>query len=364
MSEASPTSSEDFAALADTGRLSAWLDANVPVLGSGPLKISFVHGGTSNVILLLDRGQDLKLILRRPPKVPPPGSEKSVLREARVLTALNGTPVPHPHCFGACAETDIIGAPFYVMERVAGWAAELRDGRIFHRAPFDQAPVEFGIAFAMVDGLVALANVDHIAAGLNDFGKPQNFLERQVDRWQGQLESYSTLYNYQGRDLPGHPYVRDWLRANVPPGFKPGIIHGDVGTPNALFAFDRPARLTALIDWELSTIGDPLIDLAWFCNGLRDEREPDRPVTKSLYNAANFPTRQELARYYAAGTGRDILHFDYYLILAMFKAGCILEYKVAQAAEGILSADTGAFFSRLVLANFAEAEHLARKAGD
>jgi aminoglycoside phosphotransferase (APT) family kinase protein len=157
--------------------------------------------------------------------------------------------------------------------------------------------------------------------------------------------------------------VRDWLRANVPDGFKAGIIHGDVGTPNALFADGPPARLTALIDWELSTIGDPLLDLAWLCNGLRDENEPDRIPGKELYNVRNLPTRQELTRYYAAGTGRDTSCFDYYLILAMFKGGCILEYKVAQSAAGILSKETGELFSRLVLTNFAEAERVARRVG-
>jgi len=348
--------------LADVGRLTAWLDANIPALGDGPLTVTQIHGGTSNVILSLDRGHG-EMILRRPPAVPPPGSERTVLREARVLTALNGTPVPHPHCYGACEDPDVIGAPFYVMERVAGWAAELRDGRIHHRAPFDRPPMEYGIAYAMVDGLVALANVDHVAVGLSDFGKPENFLARQVDRWEGQLQSYGRLYGYAGRDLPGYDHVRDWLRANIPDDFRPGIIHGDVGTPNALFAFERPARLTALIDWELSTIGDPLIDLAWFTNKLRDEAEPDRIDPRALYNTANLPTRQELARYYAAGTGRSLACFDYYCVLALFKGGCILEYKVAQAAAGILPAETGRFFANLVTANFEKAEALCRRAG-
>jgi aminoglycoside phosphotransferase (APT) family kinase protein len=314
------------------------------------------------VILSLDRG-GVAMVLRRPPAVPPPNSEKSVLREARVLTALNGTSVPHPYCFGSCADPTVIGAPFYVMELVGGWAAELRGDRIVHRSPFDRAPYEYGIGYAMVDGLVSLANVDYREVGLDGFGKPDRFLERQVDRWEGQLRSYPDLYGYAGRVLPGYAETVSWLRANVPSSFRAGIIHGDVGTPNALFADGPPARLTALIDWELSTIGDPLIDLAWLCTHLRDERDPEHIPAKALYAAANFPTRQELARYYAAGTGRDISDFDYYLVLAMFKGGCILEYKVAQAAAGILSAETGALFSRLVLANFEESAALVRRAG-
>ena len=343
-------------------RLAGWLDRHLPDLGKGTLRVEQVYGGTSNVIAALDRGGPSHMILRRPPAVPPPGSERTVLREARVLTALNGTPVPHPHCFGACSDADVIGAPFYVMERVPGWAAELREERIFHRAPFDRAPDEAGIAYAMVDGLIALANVDYRAVGLEGFGKPDNFLARQVDRWDRQIRSYPDLYGAEWRELPGFAYARDWLRNNVPDDFRAGIIHGDVGTPNALFAFDRPARLTALIDWELSTIGDPLIDLAWFTGRLRDEDRPDEIEPSVLYNVANFPTRQELARHYASGTGRDLSNFNYYCVLAAYKSGCILEYKVAQSSAGILPRATGIFFDKLVRAGFARAERLARRA--
>lgn len=353
----------DTEQLYDAERLTAWLDTNIPQLGDGPLAVKKIHGGTSNVILSLDRGGGETMLLRRPPPVAPPGSERTALREARVLTALNGTPVPHPYCHGVCEDAAVIGQPFYVMELVKGWAAELRDEHIYHKAPFDGPPSEYGIAYAMVDGLIALANVDYKAVGLEGFGKPDNYLERQVDRWEGQLNSYARLYDYPGRKIPGYELTRDWLRANVPDSFKAGILHGDVGTPNALFADDRPARLTALIDWELSTIGDPLLDLAWFTNALRDEATPDVVPAKSLYNSQNWPTRQEMARYYSAGTGRDIKDFDYYAILAMYKGGCILEYKVAQAAAGILTPATGTFFSRLVLENFAYAETLIRRLG-
>ncbi len=314
-------SGDDLTGLVDTPRLTAWLDANSPALGTGPLTVAKIHGGTSNVILSLDRGSG-PMILRRPPVVPPPGSEKSILR---------------------------------------GWAAELRDGKIYNRAPFDTAPLEAGIAYAMVDGLIALAKVDFKAVGLADFGHPENYLERQVDRWERQIKSYKALYDHDWRELPGYAVARDWLRSNIPDDFTPGIIHGDVGTPNALFAFDQPARLTALIDWELSTIGDPLIDLAWFTNKMRDEEAPDRIDPDALYPIANFPTRQQLARHYATGTGRDLANFDYYCVLALFKGGCILEYKIAQAAAGILSAETGRFFDRLVRGNFARAEELVRR---
>ena len=348
------------AALIDIPNLTGWLDQHIPELGDGPLNAKMIHGGMSNVIFSLNRGRHT-IILRRPPAVPPPGSGKTVLREARVLNALNGTRVPHPRCYGSCDEPKVIGAPFYVMELVPGWPAELRGNRIYYRAPFDRMPYEYRIPFAVADGLVELANIDYRAVGLEDFGRPDRYLERQVDRWANQLASYGKLYNYPGRELPGYKLTEQWLRANTPKNFQAGIIHGDIGTPNMLFAPDPPARLNALIDWELSTIGDPLIDLAWFCGGLRDERLPDETFEDSLSDPTHWPTRQQLALYYAAGTGRDISNFDYYLVLARFKAGCILEYKVAQAAAGILSQQVGEFFSAIVLKTFAKAAELIRK---
>ncbi|CAN7468782.1 phosphotransferase family protein [Phenylobacterium sp. LjRoot219] len=333
-----------LAELVDVPRLAEWLDVHVPQLGSGPLAAELIHGGFSNVVISLDRGGPETMVLRRPPTVPPPGSERTVLREARVLAALDGTPAPHPRCYGVCDDDAVIGAPFYVMERVSGWSGKVVDRKVQHQAPFDRMPFEYGIPFAITDALVALANVDYRAVGLGDFGKPDGFLERQVDRWASQLASYKGRYGYAGRDLPGYAEVEGWLRASTPKGFRSGILHGDIGTTNMMFRPDPPVRIVALLDWELSTIGDPLIDLAWFSNGLRDERMPDTPVD-SVQGSVHWPSRQEIARYYAAGTGRDMSEFDYYLVLAQFKAGCIMEYKVAQAAAGKLPKDVGEFFS-------------------
>lgn len=347
--------------LVDIPRLSAWLDDNLPALGDGPLQAGLLHGGYSNVVITLNRGGET-VVMRRPPAVPPPGSERTVLREARVLSALAGTDVPHPRCYASCADAELIGAPFYVMEKVDGWSGQVVDRKIQHRAPFDRMPYEYRIPFAVVDALVALANVDHEAVGLADFGKPGHYLERQVDRWSQQLASYKERYDYPGRELPGYSEVEEWLRGNTPAEYKPGIIHGDIGTPNMLFADAPPARLNALIDWELSTIGDPLIDMGGFCSGLRDEREPDM-VPDSMHDSRHWPTRQELARYYAAGTGRDISHFDYYLVLARFKAGCVMEYKVAQAAAGKLDKAVGAWFADIVSDCFSSAAEHVRKYG-
>ncbi|MEJ6009876.1 phosphotransferase family protein [Novosphingobium aquae] len=333
--------------LAPIGPLTDWLNANVPELGKGPLQTAILSGGTSNVVLTLDRGEG-PMVLRRPPAVPPPGAEKGVLREARILTALGQTDVPHPRCYGSCDDPEVIGGRFYVMEMVKGWAPNLRDEKIFNEPPFDRMPYIYGIPFAIVDGLIKLANVDHEAIGLGDYGKPGKFLERQVDRWVGQLRSYPEKYaGYEARAFAGFAETEEWLRANIPAKESTGIIHGDVGTPNMMFHHGPPPRLAAMIDWELSTIGDPMIDMGWFTGGLRDEDDPEKEFPTALQDPNLFPTKQELARYYCAGTGRDFRDFEYLSVLAKFKSGCLLEYKVAAAEAGHLPKDVGRFFARI-----------------
>ena len=351
----------DLAALADIPRLTDWLDANIPQLGKGPLTTELLHGGTSNVVLTLNRGGET-MVLRRPPAVPPPGAERGVMREARVLTALNQTDVPHPICYGTCEDPDVIGMPFYVMEKVDGWAGNLRGEKIHNEPPFDRMPYEYGLNYAIVGGLVQLANVDYKAIGLETFGKPDNFLERQVDRWASQLASYPERYEgYERRHLEGYDEVEAWLRANARPTTHVGIIHGDVATTNMMFHHGPPARLAAMIDWELSTIGDPMLDMGWLCGGLRDERFPDMERANSLIDVNNSPTKQALAQYYCAGTGRDIADFDYFCVLAGFKIGCVIEYKVAQAAAGILPKETGEFFRKSVDGGFRRNAEFVRR---
>lgn len=350
----------DLDDIAPAGPLTEWLDANVQQLGSGPLERKIISGGTSNIVLSVDRGEG-EMVLRRPPAMPPPGAERGVLREARVLTALNQTDVPRPECYGSCEDPDVIGMPFYIMEMIKGWAPNLRDGTIYYEEPFDKMPYQYGISFAIVDGLIRLANVDYKAIGLEGFGKPDNFLERQVDRWAGQLASYKERYGYEGRYLEGYDVVEKWLRDNVRPTRHPGILHGDVGTPNMMFEWGPPARLAAMIDWELSTVGDPMIDMGWFCGGMHDERFPDLSTASGLHNPDHSPTKQELARYYCAGTGRDIGELDYYLVLASFKSGCILEYKVAQAEAGQLPKETGRWFADIVESNFKKNAEFVRR---
>ena len=322
----------DIESVIDRDALTAWLDTHAPQLGAGSLEVQFLHGGTSNIILTIDRG-GVPAVLRRAPSVPPPNSEKAIAREARLLKALNGTQVPHPYLHGCCNDTTVLGTPFYVMEKVDGWAPELTSAGCKYPAAFDNADARREIGFAAIDALADLALVDHRAIGLEDFGQPGDFLSRQVDRWLRQLRSYPERYpEYHPRQLPGLSAVTTWLREHLPARRREGIVHGDYGPPNILFASERPARVQAIIDWELATIGDPQLDLALFICNLRDDSAPDVRPAAAYFDPGDFPTRQEAIARYAQRTARDVSDMLYYLVLAQFRMACILEYKVAANA--------------------------------
>jgi len=155
--------------------------------------------------------------------------------------------------------------------------------------------------------------------------------------------------------LPGLELVTSWLRDNIASESRPGLMHGDIGTPNAVFAMDPPARLLALTNWDLATIGDPYLDLAWFCSQLRDSRAPQDGFEGVMAGMAGWPTRQELAVYYTERTHRDFADFDYYLVLAMFKNAVLLERVVAQAAAGKAPKAAGEMFGQFVLDGIANA---------
>jgi aminoglycoside phosphotransferase (APT) family kinase protein len=250
-------------------------------------------------------------------------SNRIILREFEVLRALDATDVPHPGTVAVCADADVVGANFYVMQRIDGFTP--RDPL---PPPFDtdrEARRELGCE--LVDGLAALANVDWRAVGLESFGKPDGFLERQVSRWRGMLESYKV------RDIEGIDTVSAWLESNRPQMSTPGIMHGDYQFVNVMFADGAPARLAAIVDWEQSTIGDPLLDLGWLLAGWSDPGEP-LPFTAYLSQRDGLPTRAELVERYARATGRDVERLEYYVVLACFKLACVLEGAYARYVTG------------------------------
>lgn len=342
-----------FEGLLDIPRLTAWLDAHAPSLGSGALEAERIQGGgASNEIFILTRGAG-EAVLRRPPKVPREASNQIMVREFRVLTALEGSAVPHPQPIAVCDDPSVVGANFYLMARIDGFTP--RDPL---PPPFDTDPAaRTGLGYELVDAIAALANVDWRAAGLGDFGKPEGFLTRQVDRWLGQLESYRAMPGYSARAIPGLDRVAAWLRANTPEMSPAGIIHGDYQFINTMFHHGAPARMAAVVDWEQATIGDPLLDLGWMLSGWSD---PGEPLARGSYvtKREGLPTRRQLADRYAERTGRSIAHLDYYVVLAKFKLAALLEGHYARALAGKGDMKMGKIMGDLVLGLIEDAARL------
>jgi aminoglycoside phosphotransferase (APT) family kinase protein len=354
-----PIDGDEGRDLIDLPRVEAWLDEHAPGAGSGPLTARIIGGGSTNAVFLLTRGTT-RTVLRRPPRVPRPDSEKILAREARILRALDGTDVPTPAFIGHCEDHGVTGVAFCVMGHAPGWVSTGKEDEF--PSPYDRPgrPRE-QLAYQLVEGIARLANVDHRAIGLGDYGKPDRFLERQVERWLHQLETYRETEDYRGRDLPGLAYVGDWLRANVVTTPRDGIIHGDYGFANVIFAHEPEARLAANVDWELSTIGDPLLDLGWIAYGFRSRHDPQGAPGGSYWDASLFPTREDLCEYYADRTGLPIDGLDYYLVLAQYKLAVLLERKWAEYQAGKKPRSYGEFFGDMVLRLLRQAEATARR---
>jgi aminoglycoside phosphotransferase (APT) family kinase protein len=316
--------------LLDIKSLQPWLTEHAPQLGSGALETARLEGGVSNAVYRITRGRQA-LVLRRPPKSPRPDSERVIEREARVLKALKGSGVPAPEMIAYCDDPAVTGVKFYLMSFV--------DGFRLTRTPDDPPPYNDpnceayrNLAYALVSGTSRLAMVDYQAVGLEGFGKPDNFLERQVDRWFGQLEGYKSADGYAGRVIEGMDYLGDWLRANRPETQHIGIIHGDYSFANSMYQFGEPPRLAAMIDWELATIGDTLLDLGSVLYGFRG-RNDETPAV-GFFGPEHFPFREDLAAAYAQATGRSIARLNFYIVLAIFKLAAIMEGHVARGLAG------------------------------
>ena len=326
-----PGGDRDWQALVPLEALTGWMDAQG--LGDGPIESPrLLVGGTQNILLRFSRG-GAEYVLRRPPKHLRANSNETMRREARVLAALKGTPVRHPALIAACPEEDVIGAAFYLMAPVEGFCP--RDEMPARHA--GDAAIRHRMGLEMAGAIAALAQVDYAARGLSDFGKVDGFLERQVPRWRAQLESYREHPGWPGLDaLPGVDEIGAWLDANRPSTFKPGLIHGDFHFGNVLFRRDGP-EIAAMVDWELTTLGDPMVDLG----GLLSHWPADGAETGSVAPWTGFPTRRELIDRYAADTGRDVSQVDWYEVLACYKIGAILEGTYARACAGRAPKETG-----------------------
>jgi aminoglycoside phosphotransferase (APT) family kinase protein len=322
-----PVSESAVQPVIDVQKLSSWLDStDLPGKGE-PLEHRFVTGGAQNAIFEITRG-DLHAALRIPPTTAPEARDEGILREWRIIQALSDTDVPHTDAIAVCSEKEVLGRTFYLMGFVDGWSPMNIKG--VWPAPFDiDAEGRRGLAFELVDGIALLSGVDWKARGLEGLGRPDGFHERQVDRWT------AFLARIKKRELPGFDAAAAWLRAHRPIDFHPGLMHGDYQFANVMFRHGAPARLAAIIDWEMGTIGDPKLDLAWVLEKWPDDPDHAQGGGFSYVDMSGMPGRAEMLARYADVSGRQVDDMDYYLILTRFKLACVLEQGFQRAGDNL-----------------------------
>lgn len=294
----------------ELARLRAYLDEHRPGLATGELGAEVVQGGRSNLTYIVRDGS-AQWVVRRPPLGHVLPTAHDMKREFRVISGLHTTDVPVPQALLLCEDPEVLGAPFYVMEFVAGTPYRTADELIALGPARTKA-----IADSLVDTLVDLHAVDPESVGLGDFGRPEGFLERQLRRWKKQLDGS------RSRDLPGIDELHDRLAAAVPESAAPSIVHGDYRLDNVLV--DGDDRITAVLDWEMSTLGDPLTDLALMI-AYAERSAVNLTFVSNATSAPGYPSTDEVIARYAARSGRDVSQLNWYIGFAFFKLAVILE---------------------------------------
>ncbi len=330
--------------------LMEFLDAHG--LGAGELQVAPVGDGHSNVTYAVRRG-GAEMILRRPPRPPLPPSAHDVLREARLLRALEPTPARVPKVLAVGEDAEVIGCPFYVMERV--------EGQVITEtlpAALDAPAERERIGAELIDALVEVHAVDWVAAGLEGFGKPTGYLERQLRRFTGLWEHNRT------REVPEVERVGTWLTENLPADTAQAtIVHGDFRLGNAMFAPRAPARLVSIFDWEMATIGDPLADVGYLCMMWTQSGDPQGGLREHLgrvTRAAGFLTREELVARYEQRSGRSVGDTRWYTALALWKSVVFMEGNYKRAVSGSTDDPYLKQFGEGVLELARQAEEVAR----
>ena len=321
MSDVEIDSAQDSARI-DIARLADWMDA-AALPGKGePLQTRYLSGGTQNVIYEIRRGDEV-CVLRMPPPGAPPDRDKGILREWRIIEALDGSDVPHTAAVGVCADPSVLGRPFYLMGFVDGWSPMDRPE---WPEPFSSdLSARPGLSYQLAEGIALLSKVDWKARGLHDLGRPDGFHERQVDRWTSFFE------RIKGREIEGLDVATEWLRTHRPLDFIPGLMHGDYQFANVMYQHGAPARLAAIVDWEMGTVGDPKLDLAWMVQSWPEN--PDAPSAMSYVDMRGMPSRSEVIAHYAEVSGRQVDDLDYYLVLAKWKLAIVLEQGFQRAGS-------------------------------
>ncbi|OBK74040.1 phosphotransferase family protein [Mycobacterium sp. 1274761.0] len=314
----------------DQSALQDWLRRHG--IGEIVTDVEPLTGGTQNIVVRV-HVDGRPMVLRRPPLHPRPTSDKTMLREIAALRTLAGTDVPHPGFIAACEDLDVLGVVFYLMEEIDGFnpgsdmaEAYVRDKSMRH---------DVGLSYAA--SLAQLGNAPWEGKPLAELRRPGSFLARQVPQFLRLLESYRHD-RYDPASLAVGD-LADWLQTNLPPDSEPGIMHGDPHLSNVLLRRDRP-ELAAFVDWEMCTVGDPLLDLGWMliCWPL-----DTNAITAGAMLAAlgGLATRRELLEAYWAAGGRETPRLDWYVAMACFKLGVVIEGTWSRYLMGKASREAG-----------------------
>jgi aminoglycoside phosphotransferase (APT) family kinase protein len=318
--------------------LNAWLSQQTGE--EGDIEVQPLIGGGSCELFTLGRNGE-RWVIRRAPLAKVSDTAQNVAREYKVIEALSGSLVRVPELLAACDDPAIIGAPFYIMRYV--------DGEVIRRKLPDQyiasPETQPAIGEEIIDALVELHAFDWRGSPMVDLAKPESFLERQVQRWLSQLETY------RSRDLPSVDEVANWLEVNRPANGDLTVMHGDYKVDNAIYSKGLPPKVLTLVDFEMTTVGDPLIDLAWCMTFWPEEGNLiaiAAPGSAGGMSAEYCQSPGVLIQRYADQTGRDMSHFQWYQAFAAWKLAIVLEASYAKFLQGESKNPNHEFFGFLI----------------
>lgn len=312
----------------------------------GPLRVRRIGDGHSNLTFVVEGGGET-VVVRRPPPPPVPPGGHDMLREARVISALADTDVPVPRVLAVAEAGEVLDVPFYVMSHVEG-AVVTTETPVELRTP----ELRRGVGEAVLDTLVRLHAVDWRACGLEGFGRPEGFNRRHLRRMLGLVN------DERGEVPPPFASLARWLEDSAPPESGASIVHSDFRIGNLIVSAQPPPRVMAVLDWELATIGDPLLDLGYLLASCPAPGEPLTP-TEQLGAAMlepGYPSREHLAERYSAATGTDLTNLHWYVTMSLFKLAALYEYGRRRAATG---AGDPYYADPALVQRFLEAAHRA-----
>ena len=327
-----PDEAQQLPTLSDADQIALQRWVREQGLGSTVTDVEPLTGGTQNIVVRV-RVDGRPMVLRRPPLHPRPTSDKTMLREIAALQTLAGTSVPHPAFIAGCDDLNVLGVVFYLMEEIDGF----NPGSEMSEAYVADADMRHQVGLSYAASLAQLGNAAWEGKPLAELKRPGSFLERQVPQFRRLLESYR--HDRYEPEALAVGELAEWLESNRPPDGKPGIMHGDPHLSNVLLRRDKP-ELAAFVDWEMCTVGDPLLDLGWMliCWPLETNT-----ITAGAELAAlgGLASRRELLEAYLAAGGRETSRLDWYVAMACFKLGIVIEGTWSRFLIGQASREAG-----------------------